>query len=62
MNEDEMQEYKVFFKEHLEFDAKDFMDAVEGHNIDLAFGFVKLAYAVGVKDGIIEAYSKKATP
>ena len=61
MNEDEMQEYKVLFK-HLELDAKEFMDAVEGHNVDIAFEFVKLAYAVGIKDGVIEAYSKEFAP
>lgn len=62
MNEDEMQQCKEFFKKRLKRDAKEFVDAVLSLNVGLTIEFVKLAYAVGVKDGIIEAYSKDSIP
>ena len=62
MNEDKMQERKEFFKEHLKLDEKWFVDAVCSHNVSLVFEFLKLAYAAGVKDGIIDAYSKELSP
>lgn len=62
MNEDEIHECTEFFKEQLKLDKQGFVDAVCSHNVSLVFEFLKLAYAVGVKDGIIEAYSKELAP
>ena len=62
MNVDEVLKAKRFFENRLRHDFGDFVDAICTHNTSLAFEFVKLAYAVGVKDGIIEAYSKELTP
>lgn len=62
MNEDEALIAKRFFKNRLGREFGTFVDAVCSHDVNLAFEFVKLAYAVGVKDGIIEAYSKEFAP
>lgn len=53
-----MQQCNEFFEKRLKRDVKEFVDAVLSLNVGLAIEFVKLAYAVGAKDGIIEAYSK----
>ena len=62
MNENEVLNAKRFFENRLKCEFGKFANAVCSHDVNLAFEFVKLAYAVGVKDGIIEAYSKDSIP
>ena len=62
MNKDDMEQSEEFFKKRLKYDVKEFVDAVLSRNVGLTIEFVKLAYAVGVKDGVIESYSKELTP